>query len=410
MPSRPRFAPAGVDLERRADGSIVLRSPQPLAPPARAVGEWLVQWAGRAPDRTFLAERAGDGWRKLAYREVLDAARRVGQALLDRGLGPEQAGRDPLRQRRRPRPPRARRDARRRPGRAGVARLLADVEGLREAEGDLRAARARARVLLGPGALRAGARRGRRDRHPDRGAARRGAERARRRGVRPDRARHDREDPLHFRVDRHPQGRDQHPPHAVLEPADGGAGVAVPRGPPAGARRLAALEPHVRRQLLLQHGAAERRHAPHRRRQARAGARRDHRAEPQGDLADGVLQRPARLRPPAAVPRAGRGAPGELLPRRRVRLLRRRGAAAEPVGAAREGRRRGRRRAHAVLGVGLDRDRAARDRGALAHRSRRRGRRPGPRLRAEARPLRRQARGAFARAERDARLLPPRRR
>ena len=89
MPSRPRFAPAGVDLERRADGSIVLRSPQPLAPPVRAVGEWLVQWAGRAPDRTFLAERAGDGWRKLAYREVLDAARRVGQALLDRGLGPD---------------------------------------------------------------------------------------------------------------------------------------------------------------------------------------------------------------------------------------------------------------------------------------------------------------------------------
>ena len=89
MASRPRFAPAGVDLERRADGSTLLRSPQPLALPARAVGEWLVQWAGRAPSRTFLAERAGDGWRKLAYAEVLEAARRIGQALLDRGLGTE---------------------------------------------------------------------------------------------------------------------------------------------------------------------------------------------------------------------------------------------------------------------------------------------------------------------------------
>jgi feruloyl-CoA synthase len=88
-PRAPRFAPAGVRFERRADGSIVLRSPQALAPPARAVGEWVVQWAARAPDRTFLAERAGDGWRRLTYREVLDAARRIAQALLDRGLGTE---------------------------------------------------------------------------------------------------------------------------------------------------------------------------------------------------------------------------------------------------------------------------------------------------------------------------------
>src|SRR5262245_44669215 len=85
----PRFAPAGVDLERRADGAVVLRSPQPLGPTPRAVGEWLVQWAARAPDRTFLGERAGDGWRKLTYREVLEAVRRVGQGLLDRGLDAE---------------------------------------------------------------------------------------------------------------------------------------------------------------------------------------------------------------------------------------------------------------------------------------------------------------------------------
>jgi feruloyl-CoA synthase len=90
MASRPRFAPAGVDLERRADGSVLLRCPQALGPAARALGEWLVHWAARAPDRTFLAERAGDDWRKLTYAGALDAARRVGQGLLDRGLGPEQ--------------------------------------------------------------------------------------------------------------------------------------------------------------------------------------------------------------------------------------------------------------------------------------------------------------------------------
>jgi feruloyl-CoA synthase len=81
-----RFAPARVEVERRADGAVVLRSPAPLGPPARAVGEWLVQWADRAPDRALLAERAGEGWRTVTYAEALRAARRIGQGLLDRGL------------------------------------------------------------------------------------------------------------------------------------------------------------------------------------------------------------------------------------------------------------------------------------------------------------------------------------
>ncbi|HKI65556.1 MAG TPA: feruloyl-CoA synthase [Burkholderiales bacterium] len=82
-----RFAPAQVLSERRSDGTLLLRSPQALAPYARAVGEWLAHWAATAPERTFLAERAGDAWRKLSYRETLAAARRIGQSLLERGLG-----------------------------------------------------------------------------------------------------------------------------------------------------------------------------------------------------------------------------------------------------------------------------------------------------------------------------------
>jgi feruloyl-CoA synthase len=82
----PRFAPAAVEVERRPDGASVLRSPQRLGPYARAVGEWLVRWAMQAPDRVFLAERAGESWRRLTYREALDAVRRVGQGLLDRRL------------------------------------------------------------------------------------------------------------------------------------------------------------------------------------------------------------------------------------------------------------------------------------------------------------------------------------
>jgi len=85
-----RFAPAKVDLEKRGDGSMLLRSPQKLGSYARCVTEWLVQWSDRAPDRVFLAERVPSGsWRKITYRETYGAVRRIAQALLDRGLGPE---------------------------------------------------------------------------------------------------------------------------------------------------------------------------------------------------------------------------------------------------------------------------------------------------------------------------------
>jgi len=75
-----------MDVERRADGAMLLRSPQKLVRHARAVGEWLVRWASEAPERTFLAERRGEGWRKVGYREALALVRRVGQGLLGRGL------------------------------------------------------------------------------------------------------------------------------------------------------------------------------------------------------------------------------------------------------------------------------------------------------------------------------------
>jgi feruloyl-CoA synthase len=87
--SRLRFAPAEVELEKRADGAMVLRSPQKLRAHERCIGEWLAKWAQQSPERTFLAERQGDGWRRVSYAQALDAARRVGQALLERGLGPD---------------------------------------------------------------------------------------------------------------------------------------------------------------------------------------------------------------------------------------------------------------------------------------------------------------------------------
>ena len=55
-----RMAPPRVEVEKRADGTLLLRSPVALRPYARCVGEWLERWAREAPERTFLAERAGD--------------------------------------------------------------------------------------------------------------------------------------------------------------------------------------------------------------------------------------------------------------------------------------------------------------------------------------------------------------
>jgi feruloyl-CoA synthase len=82
-----RLAPAKVEVEKRRDGSMLLRSPQKLAPYARCVTEWLVQWSDKAPERVFLAERGkADSWRKISYREAYGAVRRIAQALLERGL------------------------------------------------------------------------------------------------------------------------------------------------------------------------------------------------------------------------------------------------------------------------------------------------------------------------------------
>jgi len=82
-----KFAPARVELVKRADGSMLLHSPQKLGPYSRCVTEWLVEWSDRAPMRVFLAERQAEAWRRISYREAYGAVRRIGQALLDRGLG-----------------------------------------------------------------------------------------------------------------------------------------------------------------------------------------------------------------------------------------------------------------------------------------------------------------------------------
>jgi feruloyl-CoA synthase len=84
-----RFLAPRVEVDRRPDGTLVLRSPEPLGAYPNSLGEMLRHWAATAPERLFLAERAGGGWRKMTYGEVAAQTAAIAQALLDRGLGPE---------------------------------------------------------------------------------------------------------------------------------------------------------------------------------------------------------------------------------------------------------------------------------------------------------------------------------
>lgn len=78
-----------VTVDRRDDGSILIRSNHPLGAPARSIAQLFAERAAEHPDRAFLKQRApGHGaWRGVTYGEAKRAADGVAQWLLDRGLG-----------------------------------------------------------------------------------------------------------------------------------------------------------------------------------------------------------------------------------------------------------------------------------------------------------------------------------
>ncbi len=86
-----QLAPPRVLLESLPDGSTVLRSPEPLGPYDRCVGEWVERWARETPDVLALAERdaAGD-WRRVRWGELRAQIGAVAQALLDMDLPRDQ--------------------------------------------------------------------------------------------------------------------------------------------------------------------------------------------------------------------------------------------------------------------------------------------------------------------------------
>jgi len=83
----PRYAPRRLDVEHRADGSIILFNPTPFSDRFQTTNAALDHWAAWDPARVWLAERSGEGWRKLSYGEAGERVARLAGALRGLGLG-----------------------------------------------------------------------------------------------------------------------------------------------------------------------------------------------------------------------------------------------------------------------------------------------------------------------------------
>jgi hypothetical protein len=94
--TRPLFAPpriaAGPAGPGDPDGTLLLRSADPLGEYPATVVHSVRDWARGEPRHLLVAERGPDGaWRGCSYGEAVAAADAIGQALLDRGR--DRAGR-----------------------------------------------------------------------------------------------------------------------------------------------------------------------------------------------------------------------------------------------------------------------------------------------------------------------------
>ena len=78
-----------IDVERRGDGTVVLKSRIPLQAYEKHIPASLAKWAKEAPERIWLAQRSGPNreWRKVSYGEAKRTVDALTQALLNLDLG-----------------------------------------------------------------------------------------------------------------------------------------------------------------------------------------------------------------------------------------------------------------------------------------------------------------------------------
>lgn len=90
----PQKAP-DIEVERKSDGTVYIRSRHPLGTMPRSIAHILEERAALHPERNFIGQRqmlpdgkTGD-WKYITYGEANARANAVAQALLNRGLGPD---------------------------------------------------------------------------------------------------------------------------------------------------------------------------------------------------------------------------------------------------------------------------------------------------------------------------------
>jgi feruloyl-CoA synthase len=77
-----------VEMQRRPDGSCILRATDPLGDYPPFITDRLEHWAASSPDAVFLTQRTQQGPRRhITYAATLQSVQSIGQALVERGLG-----------------------------------------------------------------------------------------------------------------------------------------------------------------------------------------------------------------------------------------------------------------------------------------------------------------------------------
>jgi feruloyl-CoA synthase len=83
------YAPVALISEKGAGGSLILRARAALQSYNPSLGQMFRAAAAAWPDRTFIAERAGEGWRILTYADARHQVNAIAAALIQRGLSAE---------------------------------------------------------------------------------------------------------------------------------------------------------------------------------------------------------------------------------------------------------------------------------------------------------------------------------
>jgi len=87
---RVRMRTSGATLHARDGGVWLIKPDERLQPYPKVLTDRIAHWARVAPGTICIAKRGADQqWRTLTYAQAFDAVRRLGQALLDRGLSAE---------------------------------------------------------------------------------------------------------------------------------------------------------------------------------------------------------------------------------------------------------------------------------------------------------------------------------